>query len=177
MAPCILMEVDRRFRSAYFLHYQVDDVPDGPDDGGSTHVWNIFLILRDYRALFLRRLMFSLSVTYQQFQVVYKMSLILVTFWKKICWYYFGYNIYHHNGLIFKLEKHSKRKNPVNLFVYLFTFLATCPRNAYYGPVDDGTVYFGIKIIPALPTFFFEHCIRLNVSDVLAPKFFGRQPS
>jgi len=43
IAPCSLVEVDRRFRGAYFLHQG--------DDGGSTHLWNVGLLQRDYTAL------------------------------------------------------------------------------------------------------------------------------
>jgi hypothetical protein len=49
IAPCNLVEVDRRFRGAYWLHHHL------PDDGGSTHLWNVGLLL-DYTALYPRRL-------------------------------------------------------------------------------------------------------------------------
>jgi hypothetical protein len=35
IAPCSLVEIDRRFRGSYCLHYQ------GPDDGGSNNVRNV----------------------------------------------------------------------------------------------------------------------------------------
>jgi hypothetical protein len=46
IAPCTLVTVDRRFRSAYCLHHQ------GRDDGGK----NVGLLQRDYTALYYRRL-------------------------------------------------------------------------------------------------------------------------
>jgi hypothetical protein len=52
VAPCCVVGVDRRFRGAYCLHHQGDD---GPDDGSSTHLWNVDL-LRDYTELHPRRL-------------------------------------------------------------------------------------------------------------------------
>jgi hypothetical protein len=53
VAPCSHVEVDRRFRGAYCLHHQGDD---GPDDGGSTHLWNVGPLQRNYTALHSRRL-------------------------------------------------------------------------------------------------------------------------
>jgi hypothetical protein len=35
--PCSLVEMDRRFRGAYYLHYL-------PDNGGSTHLRNVGLL-------------------------------------------------------------------------------------------------------------------------------------
>jgi hypothetical protein len=50
------VERDRRFRGAY--------IPgDGPDDKYSTHFWNVGLLLRNYMALYPRRL--SSSYCYQ----------------------------------------------------------------------------------------------------------------
>jgi hypothetical protein len=50
IAPCSLVEVDRRFRGAYCLLHH------GDEDGGSTHLWNVDLLQRDYKALYPRRL-------------------------------------------------------------------------------------------------------------------------
>jgi hypothetical protein len=47
-ALCSLVEVDRRFRSAYCLHHQ-------DDDWGSTYLWNVVL-RQDYTSLYPRRL-------------------------------------------------------------------------------------------------------------------------
>jgi len=44
IAPCSLVEVDRRFRGYYCLHHQ-------GDDWGSTQVWNAGLLQQDYMAL------------------------------------------------------------------------------------------------------------------------------
>jgi hypothetical protein len=52
-APCIVVEVDRRFRGACCLHR--------PDDVGSTYLWNICLLRRDYTALYPRNLSCSVS--------------------------------------------------------------------------------------------------------------------
>jgi hypothetical protein len=41
---CSLVEIDRRFRCAYFLHS--DDRR--PDDGGSKHLWNVYKFLPEY---------------------------------------------------------------------------------------------------------------------------------
>jgi hypothetical protein len=54
VAPSSLVGVTRRFRGAYCPHHH-------PDDGGSTHLWNVGLLLRDYTALYLRRLLSSYS--------------------------------------------------------------------------------------------------------------------
>jgi hypothetical protein len=53
IAPCSLVEVDRRFRGQYYLSR--------PDYGGSTHIRNI-RILRHYIVLYPRRLSFSYSM-------------------------------------------------------------------------------------------------------------------
>jgi hypothetical protein len=45
--PCSLVVVDRRLRGAYCLHNQGNH---RPDDGGSTHIWNVSLLQRDYTA-------------------------------------------------------------------------------------------------------------------------------
>jgi len=50
MAPCCLVEADRRFRGTYCLHY------DRPDVGGSTHLLNAGLLLRGNMALYSRKL-------------------------------------------------------------------------------------------------------------------------
>jgi hypothetical protein len=51
VAPCSPVGEDRRFRG----------LRDSPDDGGSTHLWNVGLLKRDYKALHPRRLSFSYS--------------------------------------------------------------------------------------------------------------------
>jgi hypothetical protein len=53
LAPCSHIEVDWRFRGAHCLHHQSDD---SPDDGGSTHLWNVGQLQCDYTALHPRRL-------------------------------------------------------------------------------------------------------------------------
>jgi hypothetical protein len=67
IAPCNLVEVDRRFRGANWLHHHL------PDDGGSTHLWNVGLLL-DYTALYPRRLSSSYPLPWEpeiaQFLVV-----------------------------------------------------------------------------------------------------------
>jgi len=40
VAPCSLVEVERRFKSAYWLHHQSDD---HPVNGSSTNLWNVDL--------------------------------------------------------------------------------------------------------------------------------------
>jgi hypothetical protein len=47
--PCSNVEVDRLFKGAYCLHHK-------GDDGGSTHLWNVGQLQRDYTALHPRRL-------------------------------------------------------------------------------------------------------------------------
>jgi hypothetical protein len=61
IARCSL-EVNRRFRSAYYLYHQndSDDVQMGfhinrPNDGFSTHLWNGGVLQRDYTAVCFRR--------------------------------------------------------------------------------------------------------------------------
>jgi hypothetical protein len=44
IAPCRVVEVNRRFRGAYCLHYQGDR----RDSGGCKHVWNASKLSRDY---------------------------------------------------------------------------------------------------------------------------------
>jgi hypothetical protein len=58
VAPCSLVEVYRRFRRAICLHYQGGDTASiisamshRRDDGGSTHLWNVGLLPRDYTVL------------------------------------------------------------------------------------------------------------------------------
>jgi hypothetical protein len=41
VAPCSHVEVDRRFRGAYCFHHR-------RDDGGSTQLWNVRPLKRDY---------------------------------------------------------------------------------------------------------------------------------
>jgi hypothetical protein len=53
IAPWSFVQVDQRFRSMYCLHRRVDR---RPDDGSSTYLWNIGLLLRDYRVVYPRRL-------------------------------------------------------------------------------------------------------------------------
>jgi hypothetical protein len=48
VAPCSHVKVDRRFRGAYCLHHQ-------GDDRGSTHLWNVGPLQRDYTALHPRK--------------------------------------------------------------------------------------------------------------------------
>jgi hypothetical protein len=45
VAPCSLVEIDRRFRYAYFR-----------DDRGSKHIWNVDQFLPDYTVQHNRRL-------------------------------------------------------------------------------------------------------------------------
>jgi hypothetical protein len=52
VAPCSQVDVDRRFRGAYYLHHG----DDRHDDGGSTHPWNVGQHLLDYKAVHPRRL-------------------------------------------------------------------------------------------------------------------------
>jgi hypothetical protein len=52
-APCSLVEVGRRFRYAYCLHHR--DIH-RPDNGGSTHLWNVGLLQREHMALYPRKL-------------------------------------------------------------------------------------------------------------------------
>jgi hypothetical protein len=59
VAACSHFEVDRRFRGAYCLHHQDDD---GPDDEGSTHLWNVDQLRRDYTTLHPTRLNFTVSL-------------------------------------------------------------------------------------------------------------------
>jgi hypothetical protein len=44
VAPCSLVDTDRRFRRAYCLHHQGDD----PDDGGNKLLCNVGQYLPDY---------------------------------------------------------------------------------------------------------------------------------
>jgi hypothetical protein len=89
IAPCSLVEVDRRLRGAYFFHHQglmmeaastsetsvyfkeaastsetsvyFKQASWGPDDGGSNHLWNVGIYQWDYTALYTRRLSSSYS--------------------------------------------------------------------------------------------------------------------
>jgi hypothetical protein len=54
VAPCSLVETYRRFGGAYYLHK-------GDHNGGSKHLWNVGLFIRDYTAPYLRRLPSSYS--------------------------------------------------------------------------------------------------------------------
>jgi hypothetical protein len=56
MAPCSLVEVDRRFRNEYCLHHHP------PDYAGSTHLWNVRLRQRHYTVLCPRKLSSSYSL-------------------------------------------------------------------------------------------------------------------
>jgi hypothetical protein len=49
IALCSLVEVDQHFRGVYYLAHC-------PDDGGSTYLWKVGLLERDYTALYPRRL-------------------------------------------------------------------------------------------------------------------------
>jgi hypothetical protein len=67
MAPCSLVEEDRRFRRANCLHHQ----DNRPDDGGSTPLWIICLVLRDRRwhvpeSYFLHK---EISISFHTFHV------------------------------------------------------------------------------------------------------------
>jgi hypothetical protein len=46
VVSCSLVEVDRRFRNVYCLHYQCDHL----HDGGSKYCVNVGKLLRDYTA-------------------------------------------------------------------------------------------------------------------------------
>jgi hypothetical protein len=46
IAPCSLVEEDRRFRAAHYLHHQGDR-----PGGGSTYYWKVYLLQRDYTAV------------------------------------------------------------------------------------------------------------------------------
>jgi len=50
--PYSLLAVDRRFRGANCLYHS-------PDEGGSTHHWNVCILQRDNTALYPRRLLSS----------------------------------------------------------------------------------------------------------------------
>jgi hypothetical protein len=50
MAPCSLVEVDRRFRCAHFLHHQ------GVNDRDSKHLWKVGLLLQPYSVPYSGRL-------------------------------------------------------------------------------------------------------------------------
>jgi hypothetical protein len=54
IAPCSLVEVERRSRFEYCFHHQ-------PDNGGSTQLWNVGSTQRDHTALYPRRLSSSYS--------------------------------------------------------------------------------------------------------------------
>jgi hypothetical protein len=54
VAPCSLLEIDRRFRGACCLH-------DRCDDGGSKHLWNIGQFLRDCTATSQKAVIFVLA--------------------------------------------------------------------------------------------------------------------
>jgi hypothetical protein len=56
-APCSFVEISRRFRGVYCLYRQDDE----SYDEGSTHFWNVGLLLRDYTALYPIRLSSSYS--------------------------------------------------------------------------------------------------------------------
>jgi hypothetical protein len=53
MTPCSLVKVDQHFRGACRLHR--------PDDGGNMHLWNVSLLVRDYKAPYFRSLSSSYS--------------------------------------------------------------------------------------------------------------------
>jgi hypothetical protein len=57
IAPCSPV-AHRRFIGAYNLHHQ-------GDNGGSTHLWNVSQLLRDYTAHYLRRLSSSYSLPWE----------------------------------------------------------------------------------------------------------------
>jgi hypothetical protein len=55
IAPCVLVEVDRRFRGTYYLHHH-------GNVGGSMHLRNVGLLKRDFTDLYFRRLFSSDSL-------------------------------------------------------------------------------------------------------------------
>jgi hypothetical protein len=46
VAPCSLVKINWRFKGAYCLHHH------RPDNGGSTHLWNVCLLQRDYTVIY-----------------------------------------------------------------------------------------------------------------------------
>jgi hypothetical protein len=64
--------IDRRFSGTYCLHHQGDQ---NPDNGGSTHLWNVGLLQPDYTALNTIRLSCSYSSPWEpeisQWKVTY----------------------------------------------------------------------------------------------------------
>jgi hypothetical protein len=64
VAQCSLVEVNRRFRDSYWFYRQSDEqiiITDRPEDGGSTHLWNVSLRPQDYTGLHPRKLSLSCS--------------------------------------------------------------------------------------------------------------------
>jgi hypothetical protein len=73
VALCCHFEVDRRFRGTYCLHHQ-------GDNGGSTHLWNVDKLQRDYTVLHPRRLNLRVKINCRRHNgnVLYRS---LSTFW------------------------------------------------------------------------------------------------
>jgi hypothetical protein len=55
-----LVELGRCLRGAYCLHHH------RPDDGGSKHLWNVGLLLRDYTAQYLKMLSYLIFCSRQE---------------------------------------------------------------------------------------------------------------
>jgi hypothetical protein len=71
--PCSLVEVDRRFGGVYCLHHQ--------GNGGSTHLWDIGVLQRDYRALYIRRLSFLCTALARSYLWFTKKVLLQASSW------------------------------------------------------------------------------------------------
>jgi hypothetical protein len=61
IALCSLVEIDRRFRGTYCLHYPGDR----PEVGGRTHLWNVGLHLRVHTAVYPKSLSSSYSPSWE----------------------------------------------------------------------------------------------------------------
>jgi hypothetical protein len=58
IAPCNLVELDRRFRDVCYLHQ-------GLDDGSGTHLWNVGILQREYTVSYPRKLLSSYSLSWE----------------------------------------------------------------------------------------------------------------
>jgi hypothetical protein len=65
IAPCCLVEVDRRFRGAYCHHHQVHR----PDDGGTMHLRNVGLLQHDYKPINLILLEFFKQTIFKEYKL------------------------------------------------------------------------------------------------------------
>jgi hypothetical protein len=74
IAPCSLVALDRRFRVAYCLHNYCDDV------GGSTYLWNVGLLKRNYTHFSQNSLIFSTRPHFENVTIVFIRSLEFI-FW------------------------------------------------------------------------------------------------